>query len=248
MILDFVHALVVSVAVYGAAACLLALWLESRRPCSGDGRFKLLAMDTTVDTINFVNAVTATALSSWALVNLEDQRFDVTGGRPSGPVPDYALGSVCGYILVEILILSVTSIRLQSAPWSWLLTGNSYREMVVFHIVALVGLVSVVTRDTGYPLALWVVWSELTSVFIGLEQFMMGYGRLSSHYQQLAVIVRLCSGVLFVVQRVVIFYYLVWLCWRSFVWDIGFIAQVALLIAGTILNTHMACAFVTDLL
>lgn len=253
MTLHFAFALMVSAVVYGVAASLLLLWLEKRwRTCFTSRtlkNFQSLAMDQTVNIVNFANAVTATVLSSWALITLGEGKFDVTGGRAGGVIADYTLGSVCGYIIVELSILYVTSIRLRTSPWSWVLTNNSYREMVVFHIVALIGLISVVIRDTGYPLGLWVVWSELTTVFIGLEQFMTTSRFVSSSFfQRLIVLVRVSSGVLFVVQRVVVFYYLLWLCWRNLVWDVGFMAQLILLIAGTILNTHMACAFVTDLL
>ena len=56
------------------------------------------------------------------------------------------------------------------------------------------------------------------------------------------------STVLFVFQRVVMFYYLLWLSWTQFEWDVGFVFQFTLLVAGTTLNTHMATSYVRDFL
>ena len=202
-----------------------------------------------MDIINFTNATIASILSSWVLMSMEShkERFKVNGGRPNAAA-DWMLGSVCGYIVVEALLLCVTSYRLRGYHWSHI--RNNYGETVIFHMVALVGLTSVVFRNTGYPIALWVVWSELTSVFLGLENFIVAgkYHCYQSTYTWLMFFIRACSGILFVFQRVVMFYYLLWLSWAQFEWDVGFVFQFTLLVAGTTLNTHMATSYVRDFL
>ena len=249
----FILAFVVSTTVYGIITVLVIAWLERRRSSSGCShwRVKFAAMDRTVDIINFANALITSALSSWVLQSLDGyEAFNVIGGRPSGVVADWTLGSVCGYIVVESLLLYVTSHRLRGDPWSWSLMKDAYKEMVLFHMVALVGLTSVVIRNTGYPLALWVVWSELTSVFLGLERFIEVGRYLCSRsvHTWLVFAVRACSAVLFVLQRVVVFYFLLWLSWRHFVWEVGFLFQLTILIAGTSLNTHMGFTYIKGLL
>ena len=157
---------------------------------------KFEAMDRVMDIINFTNATIASILSSWVLMSMEShkERFKVNGGRPNAAA-DWMLGSVCGYIVVEALLLCVTSYRLRGYHWSHI--RNNYGETVIFHMVALVGLTSVVFRNTGYPIALWVVWSELTSVFLGLENFIVAgkYHCYQSTYTWLMFFIRACSGI-----------------------------------------------------
>ena len=235
-------------AVYGLLAAVIIFQMESMYP--GSISWRETALDTAFEVVNFTNALVASVLSTWVLAAGLDatERYNVMGRKPSTLAVDLTLGSVCGYIVVEALTLYVSSYRLST--WSWTRVKESFRGMVVFHAVSLVGLLSVVIRDAGYPLAIWVVWSELTSVFIGLDSFIFSCNDMCSIPVRawLMFVVRTCAGVLFVVQRVVLFYYLLWLCWSQFVWELGFVFQLAILVIGTLLNTRMAVSYITELL
>lgn len=237
---DFVLAL--SVSATGYAIAVVLIFNARLKYQSGYTRWRknLVALTSAVDIANFANSIIATVLSSWALYQLEE-RFLVRGGRSGdGFLEDCVLGSVCGYIAVEIVAFSINGCRYtmngNADAWSYL--RHMYGEMVLFHAVAFIGLSSVVLRNTGYPIALWVVWSELTTVFIGLESFTCG--SRSYTCRQLSKLWEQCASLLFIVQRVLLFYYLLWQCWKSFVWEAGFICQLGVLLAGTLLNTHMA--------
>ena len=243
MVDDFLLAFAVSTLSYGAAVALAFAWMKDQGGYMGWQK-RFVALNKALDVANFANAVIASVLSSWALYQLEE-RFLVRGGRASGDgfLADCVLGSVCGYIAVEILVVSLTSARYSNTPaWSYL--WHIYGEMVLFHAVAFVGLTSVVLRNTGYPVALWVVWSELTTVFIGLENFTSGCG--NSFSRHLSEFWGKCASLLFIVQRVVLFYYLLWQSWISFVWETGFVFQLGVLLAGTLINTHMGWKFITN--
>ena len=173
MVGDFLLAFVLSVLVYGSVAALIVIWIErlyQRRLRWWDVRLKTL--NSAIDVINFANAVVASILSSLELYRLED-RFRVRGSRTDTPLADYTLRSVCGYIAAEIGFVSLVGCNYvrRGNVGAWTLLKQIYAEMLLFHAVAFVGLTSVVLRNTGYPFALWVVWSELTSVFIGLQTF-----------------------------------------------------------------------------
>ena len=243
MLEHFLLAFVVSTAGYGVAVALIYARGKDER-CYIGWRRKLAALQKAVDIANFSNAVIASVLSSWALYRLEE-KFLVRGGRSGdGFLADCVLGTVCGYIAMEVTVVSLASFSYRrngdrlAMSYLW----HIYREMVLFHAVAFVGLSSVVFRDRGYPVALWVVWSELTTVFIGLENFTSGSYRL----RLLSKLWGQCASLLFVVQRVLLFYYLLWQSWRSFVWETGFVCQMGVLLAGTLLNTHMAWDFITN--
>ena len=235
-------------AVYGLLAAVIIFQMERMYP--GNISWRETALDTAFEVVNFTNALVASVLSTSVLAAGLDatERYNVMGRKPSTLAVDLTLGSVCGYIVVEALTLYVSSYRL--SVWSWTRVKESFRGMVVFHAVSLVGLLSVVVRDAGYPLAMWVVWSELTSVFIGLDSFIFSCNDMCSIPVRawLTFVVRTCAGVLFVVQRVVLFYYLLWLCWSQFVWELGFVFQLAILVVGTLLNTQMAVGYITGLL
>ena len=241
----FVLAFLLSAAAYGVAAALLVIRLERHQLRTW--RVKCSAADSALDAVNFANAVVASALSSWALYRLDpEERFKVQGGRSQGMIPDCTLGSVCGYISVETVLLLVTSYRVRQYRTALEMIKESLLEMVVFHLVALVGLASVVVCNAGYPLALWMVWSELTSVFIGLD-ILMSSCRCSRFIRRLStILLKVCTSLLFLGQRVVLFYYLLWLCWKSIVWEVGFLFQMALLTIGTLLNTHIAWGYISN--
>ena len=241
MLKDFIFAFLGSLVGYGLASAIVIFLVEGRQRqrVSCLWRATLRTLNRAVDVINFVNALIASTLSSWALYYLEG-RYHVRGGRTNSPLADVILGTVCGYIAVEIGLVSLTCLShvMSGNRAAWTVLKQVYAEMLLFHVVAFVGLTSVVFRNTGYPLALWVVWSELTSVFIGLQNFTEGTRH--TILRQTAVFCGACAAVLFVLQRVAMFYYLLWLSWRDFVWETGFICQFGVLLAGTLLNTHLA--------
>ncbi len=220
---------------YGLLAAGTLTYFERKYPRGDWWRAK--ALDRTIDTVNFTNAVLATLLSSWALLSLDrTERINVRGGKAS-QLAGWTVQSVCGYIVVEISVLLLSRYRLTTQFWK--LAVDSYKGMVVFHVVALVGLVSVMTLDAGYPLALWVIWSELTSVFLGLESFLQNIGVSRSHAKEFFVL-EVGSTLMFVFQRVLLFDYLLWVCWDQFSWEVGFVLQFAILVAGTALNSVSA--------
>ncbi len=228
-------AFLVSTAFYGILAARALAYFERTHPRSDWWRAK--ALDRTIDVINFVNAVAATVLSSWVLVTLEHaERTDVHGRKPS-ELAGWTVESVCGYIIAELSVILLSRYRLTYEYWR--LALDSYRWMVVFHTVALVGLTSVTLLDVGYPLAMWVVWSELTSVFLGVESFLEASAISRTHAKAYSVLE--ASGTLvFVFQRVVVFLCLLWLCWNQFTWKLTFVVQLAVLVTGTVINTGLA--------
>ncbi len=128
------------------------------------------------------------------------------------------------------------SSRFRLSAEYWKMAVDSYKEMVVFHVVALIGLLSVVILDAGYPVALWMVWTELTSVLLGVESFLEVIGGSQRH----AKTVEVGNTVVFIFQRVVLFVYLLWVCLDQFMWELGFVVQFVILVAGTALNSLLA--------
>lgn len=228
-------AFLASTGLYGLLAARALVHFERQYPRSH--WWRATALDRTIDVINFTNALVATVLSSWALVVLgEAERTNVRGGKPS-ELAGWTVESVCGYIVVELSVLLLSRYRLPSKYWKMAL--DAYRWMVVFHIVALLGLVSVLVLDVGYPFAMWVVWSELTSVFLGLESFLEGSGWSQTNVKTYLAL-EVFSTLMFIFQRVIVFVWLLWLCVEQFAyWDVGFIVQFAILVAGTVLNTGL---------
>ena len=147
---------------YGTLATALVVCYERKYSRSK-------ALHVAVDVTNLINAVTATILSSATLwMMTAEQRGNVAGGVPND-LAVWTLESVCGYILVESALFLVSHCRNMSV--------EAYRHMFYFHTVALVGLLSVLFSNSGYVIALWAVWSELTSIFLGLESFLHYYLR-----------------------------------------------------------------------
>ena len=230
---------VVSVGFYGFVAATTLVWSERRHPKSALWRAKIL--DWTIDVTNFANAVTATVLSSWVLATMDAEERTNPRGKVPNDLASWTVESVCGYVVVEIMLLFVARFRLPRRLWD--MAVNSLRMMVTFHIVALLGLVSVVVFDSGYPLAIWGIWSEMTSIFLGLESFFEGRGVDRSLYFML----RVCSAVIFIFQRVIVFFYLLWLCLIRFSWELTFVVQVCVLVVGTALNVIQGAQQVIDL-
>ncbi len=202
-----------------------------------EDRLKAKAMDRAINMTNFSNALIATILSSMALYSIDSQqRTNIYLSQPNS-IAQWTIECVCGYIFVEFTFLSVASCRLSEKYWE--LTKRALIGSVIFHGVALLGLTSVLFFNTGYAIALWVIWSELTSVFLGIEVYiedtLNGFSSLFVYR-----IVQICTSVSFVLQRVVMFFVLLWFCWQQFTWQPLFLSQLLILCLGTVLNTWFA--------
>lgn len=198
-------------------------------------RFVLQALMRTFDVMNFVNAVISSVFSSIVLFAMGGADWtDVTMGREND-LMGWTVELVCGYLLVELPFLTVTKYTCRLTRSDFDEYRSSFDEMMIFHAVALLGLLSVLLLDSGFVIALWVVWSELTSVLLGLETFFeLREYHLSMRrvYALLAVI----TTISFISQRFLVFVYLLWLCWSQFHWHAFFLAQLLFLIIGSVLN------------
>ena len=204
---------------------------------------KAKSLDRAIGVANFANALVATIMSSVSLYMLDDQqRTSVSLSRP-GTLAQWTIESVCGYIVVEFVFVSMNSLRLSEKSWRQL--REALQDSLMFHTVALVGLVSVLTLDVGYAVALWVIWSELTSVFLGIEDWMEETG-LNFWYKGAFDLVKASSTMTFIFQRVVVFFALLWLCWQQFTWQPLYVVQLSILCVGTVLNTKLAIERVMD--
>ena len=196
-------------------------------------RFLLQSLMRTHDVMNFVNAVVSTSLSSIVLFALEGAYWTSVTMRKENELMGWTVEWVCGYLLVELPFLTLNKYRLSRSALDEF--RSCFNETMAFHGIALVGLLSVLILDSGFVIALWVIWSELTSVFIGLESFfeVQEYHlSMKNVYALLAVITTTC----FIFQRLVVFLYLLWLCWSQFNWHMSFLAQLVILIIGFVLN------------
>ena len=133
-------------------------------------------------------------------------------------------------------LLSISSFRLSKSSWHWV--KECYKETVIFHIVAFIGLSSVLLTGVGYSVAMWVIWSELASVFLGIQTCLEVY---ELHHTRAYYIVDHFSSLVFIFQRVLLLLYLLWLCLMQFTIDFLFIIQFIILAAGTLLNIVLAC-------
>jgi len=202
-----------------------------------DEKTRAKAMDRAVGVANFSNATIATILSSIALYNLTyGQKTNIYLSQPSS-IAQWTIESVCGYIFVELTFIFANSFRLSERYWR--LIKNSLMGSMVFHVVALLGLSSVLVFDTGYSIALWVVWSELTTVFLGIENY-MEEKMLEYEYPTVYQLLEHLTSVCFVLQRVVLFVFLLVLCGQQFTWQPLFIAQLLILCTGTIMNVRFS--------
>ena len=192
------------------------------------------SLNLTFNLINFINAVISTALSSVALT--VESLYNIHRGKTS-ELERCTIESVCGYIVIELVLVAVSSFRLSKCDWTD--TKRSYMTMEILHIAGLIGLSSVLLLNTGYPIAIWVIWTELTTVFISVENYFEN-SKLSLKHPTVYWLLTVCTVIVFLLQRVVLFLYLVWLSLTRFVWKFYFIFQLLLLIAGTVLNTMLA--------
>ena len=194
------------------------------------------AMERILDFVNFVNAVTATLLSSIVLFTMDSSERTDMRGRTRSKLATWTIESVCAYLIVEMTLLSISRFRLSKISWDWV--KECYKETVTFHIVAFIGLASVLLTGVGYSVAMWVIWSELASIFLGLQTFLEVYGL---RHTRAYYVLETCGSLVFIFQRVLIFLYLLWLCLMQFTTEFLFIIQFIILAAGTVLNIVLAC-------
>jgi hypothetical protein len=222
--------------LYGSITFTGLFYLENKYvPTLSTFKARKEAMERILDFVNFVNAVTATILSSIVLYTMDSSERTDMRGRTSSKLATWTIESVCAYLIIEMTLLSVSSFRLSKSSWVWV--KESYKETAAFHIVAFIGLLSVLLTGVGYSVAMWVIWSELTSIFLGLQAFLEVY-RL--HRTRAYYVIDQCGSLVFVFQRVLIFLYLLWLCLMQFTTELLFIIQFIILVAGTILNIVLA--------
>ncbi len=214
-----------------ARYCEDNLRLSSRY--KNEDRKKAKSLDRGVTVANFSNAIISTILSSISLYCLNSQqRTDIYLTRPSS-IAQWTIESVCGYIFVEFTFIFGNKYRLSAKYWR--LTKRAVMHTLIFHSVALLGLSSVLLFDTGYAIALWVIWSELTSVFLTIEEY-MEETIIELNFPLIFQIVKTCTSVIFVLQRIVLFLGLLWLCGQQFTWQPLFLLQLLILCLGTVLN------------
>lgn len=194
---------------------------------------KAKAVHKAVSVANFCNALVATILSSAALYSMNrDQRADVYLKKPNH-ISQWTLESVCGYIFVEFTFIILNSFRLSDKYWK--IARRAVTQLMLFHAVVLVGFTSVLIYNTGYSIALWVIWSELAVVFMGMEDFLQD-SILHYRFPFLLLILRTCTTVILLSQRVVMYCVLLWLCWNQFTFQPLFLFQFLILCLGMILN------------
>ncbi len=194
------------------------------------------AMERILDFVNFINAVTATILSSVVLYTMDSNERTDMRGRTHSRLATWTIESVCAYLIIEMSLLSISSFRLSKSSWDWV--KGCYKETVIFHIVAFIGLNSVLLTGVGYSVAMWVIWSEFASVFLGIQTFLEVY---TLHHTRAYYIIEHCGSLVFIFQRVLVFLYLLWLCLMQFTIEFLFIIQFIILAAGTVLNIVLAC-------
>ena len=247
---DQMYCFVVFLVIYGALAISVNLALLGRKPHGGRRalrdreRERAKAADDTFSIVNFANAVVASVTSSIALVTMEGADRSNPSASSPGLLATWCVESVCAYLVVEMLFLIYWGRKL--SEWYWEMAKESYREMVIFHAIAQIGLASVVVFDCSYSVALWVIWSELTTVFLGVEcvfeQCANLYKRFPVAYSCLVALTTL----VFIFQRVLVFFYLLWLCFKQFVPSCLFVLQVGLLMVGSALNLRFAVERTTE--
>ena len=189
---------------------------------------RVYAFEWTYDVINFINAVIATVMSSLALYDLGEARYIVNSSR-SRPLESWTVETVCAYITVEVILMTISSYRLTESDHKYI--KSTYHMTTIFHLVALAGLGSVLYFNTGYPLAMYVIWTELTSVVMGVKCVF-----IPVKYDKIHHILSKLVSLLFIVQRILLYFYLVWLSIISFTLQFYYIFQFTILIIGTVLN------------
>ena len=184
-------------------------------------------IDATFDVINFVNSIIATIMSSTALYELgPDKRYAITKGKTIS-LEKWTIESVCAYICVEFMFLFISSFTVTMNEWASI--KSRYFNMECLHLVGLIGLSTVLVFDCGYPLAMWVIWTELTSVFLGIQSITRTKNKLLDTV----------TNIVYFLQRVVLLLYLVWLSFVDIKWEVHYIAQFSLLVAGLVFNIIM---------
>ena len=198
------------------------------------------AVIRTIEILNLINAIVASLLSSWVLMFAGKEEITNINGRLPGynQLASWTIEAVCGYIVVEVALSFISRCRLSSQSWDLLM--DYYNEMIVFHVVALFGLASVLLLDSGYTVAMWVIWSEIASVFTGIEQEFHYASFIPEKYKEwFSLPFNIVCTVSMVLQRVVVFLWLLVLCVVQFTWKSAFVCQLSILCVGTVLNIYI---------
>ena len=200
------------------------------------------AIDRAAVAISGTNATLASILSSFSLLNMApEERLDMYGPK-TNPLYAWIIESVCGYMLVELGFLFCCGIKLNRRDTSHLI--SEYLLMEVFHVVGFIGLVSVLFLNTGYPLAMWQIWTELTTVFLVIQDSLHFYSQSFRTFPSVSKAVRSLfsklTWMVFVSQRVLLCMFLTWLSWKQFPWTLLSGFQFSILVIGTVINTILA--------
>ena len=224
-----------------AAVTLVQYSLKKRRKRTLPKTREEVTIDSILwawDVINFINASIATVASSIVLLETNQGELFDCSVTSSTPLGTYTIETVIGYIVAELLLTIFTwyycNVHFWTRVWDW------YSDMILFHVVALVGLSSVLLFGFGYSIAIWTIWTELTSVFIGLEALCLKAGSYMS---------KVCSWMtnfLFVSQRGVLFTYLAIQCLLQCRYDSIVILQTLLMLTGAILNIRFIYSIFYD--
>lgn len=170
-----------------------------------------------------------------------EERLDMYGPK-TNPLYAWIIESVCGYILVELGFLLCCGIRLNKGHASHLI--REYLLMEVFHVIAFIGLVSVLFLNAGYPLAMWQIWTELTTVFLFIQDLLNFHSQSFRTFPSVSKVLRSLFSKLtwtvFVLQRVLLCIFLTWLSWKQFLWTLLSGFQLSILVIGTVINTILA--------
>lgn len=226
---------VLSVSFYLLLTILTLSYFEQRNTS------RRTSLDRTFTVINFTNALIATSLSSTVLLSMENKsRLVIYGEKPS-QLSLWTIESVCGYIVVEMTLLLTAHFRL--SPYQWQSVKEDYFLMELFHTVAILGLSTVMWYGEGYPLAMWEIWTELTSIGLGLEDFLYHYNwtHQSTKINKIRSFFSFVNRCLFILQRVLLCLWLTWLGYNQLVWrHYHRLVQFIILIIGTLLNIVIA--------
>ena len=231
--------LLVFTAIYSALASKIVFYQQQRLTPVKLKQAK--AVIRTIEILNVINAIVTSLLSSWVLLFAGIEEITNINGRLQGynQLASWTIEAVCGYIVVELALCFISRCRLSRQSWDLLI--DYCNEMVIFHVVALFGLASVLVLDSGYTVAMWVIWSEIASVFTGIEHEFHYASIIPRKYKEwFSLLFNIVCTVSIVLQRAVVFLWLLGLCVVQFTWKSSFVCQLSILCVGTALNIYIA--------
>jgi len=145
----------------------------------------------------------------------------------------FTIELVIGYILAEttFFIIAYTT-----QVFSGEHIKNLYESVIIFHWVCVIGLMTVLLSKQGALVALWGVWSELVSIFLGIESFLELTAIHKTHpiyYNVFGLFITL----IFIIQRFAVFLWLVILALLYFQLNVFYTLQTIVLFAALIANS-----------